>query len=62
MRIFQGWYNPTIKDFEEDILHTIEEIEDNDLPNFLKLLHNKSGIQVNFSLFFSANFPLLKLK
>ncbi|VDN53148.1 unnamed protein product [Dracunculus medinensis] len=49
---YEGWYNPTIKDFEEDILHTIEEIEDNDLPNFLKLLHNKSGIQMGSLLYF----------
>lgn len=43
---FQGWYNPTLKDFDESLVRNIMNIEENDLPYLLNTIKNGTGLKV----------------
>ncbi|VDM43418.1 unnamed protein product [Toxocara canis] len=51
-RMDKGWYNPTLKDFDQSLVRNIINIEENDLPYLLNAIHNGTGLKTGAVLYF----------
>uniref|UniRef100_A0A0M3JVQ8 Degenerin-like protein (inferred by orthology to a C. elegans protein) n=1 Tax=Anisakis simplex TaxID=6269 RepID=A0A0M3JVQ8_ANISI len=49
---YEGWYNPTLKDFDQVLVRNIINIEENDLPFLLNSIQNGTGLQIASVLYF----------
>uniref|UniRef100_A0A915AJV3 Uncharacterized protein n=1 Tax=Parascaris univalens TaxID=6257 RepID=A0A915AJV3_PARUN len=49
---YEGWYNPTLKDFDESLVRNIMNIEENDLPYLMDTIKNGTGLETGSVLYF----------
>ncbi|KAL3994931.1 Amiloride-sensitive sodium channel family protein [Acanthocheilonema viteae] len=49
---FEDWYNPVLKDLDENLVRNIADMADNELPNLLAAVDNDRGLQMGSMLYF----------
>ncbi|KAM3718386.1 Degenerin-like protein [Dirofilaria immitis] len=49
---FEDWYNPMLKDLDENLVRNIIDMADDELPNLLAAVENGRGLQMGSMLYF----------
>uniref|UniRef100_A0A915PVR7 Uncharacterized protein n=1 Tax=Setaria digitata TaxID=48799 RepID=A0A915PVR7_9BILA len=49
---FEDWYNPMLRDLDENLVRNIADMSDDDLPNLLAAVDNGRGLQMGSMLYF----------
>ncbi|VDK67165.1 unnamed protein product [Litomosoides sigmodontis] len=49
---FEDWYNPMLKDLDENLVRNIVDIADDELPNLLRAIDNDRGLQMGSMIYF----------
>ncbi|CAG9534866.1 unnamed protein product [Cercopithifilaria johnstoni] len=49
---YEDWYNPMLKDLDENLVRNIADMADDELPNLMAAINNDKGLQMGSMLYF----------